>query len=169
MAVLRLLLLLIVLLVIAVGGWIVAARFSDGPLGPMAGGPFSSGSLHSGGEPDWRFVHDTEEVAFQLLEPPRSRTTWILEYQGRIFIPCGYMDSDWGRQWKQWPIEAEQDGRALLRIDGVLYPRTLVRIQEGPLVVPLVAELNRKYGVGATAAAVESGALWLFELAPRES
>ena len=157
----------VVVIAVIIGGTAIAARFSDGPLAVFAGGPFTSGELHMGPEPDWTFVKDLETVEFQLLDPPRSRTTWIVEHDGRIFIPCGYMDSAWGRAWKQWPVEAERDGRALLRVNGKLYPRQLVRVRSGPVVEPLVAELNRKYDVPLNAdAAVSSGALWLFELTP---
>jgi hypothetical protein len=155
--------------VLAAAALLVGARFADGPLAIVAGGPFRSGEPVTGPEPDWSFARELREVEFQLVEPPRSRTTWILEHEGRIFIPCGYMNSTWGRLWKQWPLEAERDGRAILRIDGDLYERTLVRISDGPLVEPLLAELGRKYGGGASIPReyVTSGSLWLFELAPR--
>lgn len=153
---------------IIAGAVALAARFSDGPLGPVAGGPFSSGETYRGPGPDWQFLTDRDTVELQLLEPPRARTTWILVHDGRAFVPCGYMDTAWGRLWKQWPIEAEQDGRALLRADGTIYPVRLERIEQGPLLDPLVAELNRKYGVGATVETVTSGGLWLFELEPRD-
>ena len=76
------------------------------------------------------------------------------------------MDSTLGRLWKHWPIEAERDGRAVLRIDGKRYPRQLVRIRSGDIIGPLTQEISRKYAVPATPAAVESGNLWLFELTP---
>jgi hypothetical protein len=146
------------------------ARFLDGPAGMLAGGPFRSGDFHLGPDPDWDFVKDMETVEFQLLKPPRSRTTWIVEHQGRLFIPSGYMNSGMGRLWKQWPPQAEHDGRAILRIDRAwLFPRQLrrVRADDRTLIEPLVAEINRKYQVGATPETVASGALWLFELHPR--
>ncbi len=148
---------------------LIGARFADGPVAIIAGGPFTSGELVTGPEPDWSFVHDIREVEFQLVDPPRSRTTWILEHEGRIYIPCGYMTTTWGKIWKQWPIEALEDGRAILRIGDRLYERQLVRIEEGPLLGPLTAELSRKYAGGADIGteAVTSGYLWLFELAPR--
>ncbi len=148
---------------------LIGARFADGPVAIFAGGPFTSGELVTGPEPDWSFAHDIREVEFQLVVPPRSRTTWILEHEDRIFIPCGYMTTRWGKVWKQWPIEALEDGRAILRIGDKLYERQLVRIEEGPLLAPLVAELSRKYAGGAHIGteAVTSGYLWLFELAPR--
>lgn len=169
MGLLRFLIGVVVVIALVIGGVVVVARFSDGPMGPVAGGPFKSGELYSGAEPDWQFLTDRQTVEFQLLDPARSRTTWILVQDGRIFIPCGYMNTRWGRLWKQWPVEAERDGRVLLRVDGRLYARQLVRIQEGPLIAPLVAQIERKYGVAATPEAVSSNALWLFELTPRQS
>jgi hypothetical protein len=160
---------LIALLVVVIVGLVVVARFSDGPLAIIAGGPFESGELVSGPEPDWSFVHDVQEVQFQLLEPARSRTTWILDHEGKAYIPCGYMTSWWGKLWKQWPHEAEKDPRIILRIGDKLYERRLVRIQDGPVVAPLLAELSRKYAGGREIPVdmVTSGYLWLYELAPR--
>jgi hypothetical protein len=160
---------LLALLIVSIAVLVVAARFSDGPLAIVAGGPFKSGTVVDGPEPDWSFVHDVREVEFQLLEPARSRTTWILDHEGKAYIPSGYMTTWWGKLWKQWPHEAEKDPRILLRIDGKLYERTLVRVQNGPVVAPLLAELSRKYAGGREIPmdAVTSGYLWLFELAPR--
>ena len=159
---------LIVGLVLAVALSLGCVRFSDGPIGVIAGGPFKSGEPATGPEPDWSFVRDISTIEFALVDPARSRTTWILEHGGRIYVPCGYMQSFLGRLWKQWPIEAERDGRAVVRIGGKLYERQLVRIKEGPVVEPLLEELGRKYmGSPPSLAAVTSESLWLFELAPR--
>jgi hypothetical protein len=32
----------------------------------------------------------------------------------------GYMNTTVGRLWKQWPAQAERDGRAVVRIDALL-------------------------------------------------
>lgn len=168
MKTLKLLLGLLLMLAVGAGALLGVARFSDGPLEIIAGGPLTGGELVSGPEPDWSLIREVTTVEFQLLEPPRSRTTWILEHDGRIFIPCGYMNSTWGRIWKRWPIEAEQDGRAILRVDGKRYSRQLVRVRDPDLASFLVAELNRKYGGKATAETVAAGSLWLFELTPRD-
>lgn len=166
MGFIRLLGALLIIVALALGVLFIIARFSDGPLELVAGGPFTTGDIYRGPEPDWSFVADRPTIQFQLVDPPRSRTAWIIEYDGRIFIPCGYMDTFWGRLWKQWPIEAERDGRALLRIDGTIYPRQLVRVQSGPDVAPVVAKLAQKYGMPVDVSAVESGSLWLFQAAP---
>ena len=168
-SILRIVLVFLGALVLLIAVGLIGARFADGPVAIIAGGPFTSGELVSGPEPDWSFVRGIQEVEFQLVEPPRSRTTWILEHDGRIYIPCGYMTTTWGKIWKQWPIEALVDGRAILRIGDKLYERQLVRIEDEPLLAPLTAELSRKYLGGAEVGkeAVTSGYLWLFELAPR--
>jgi hypothetical protein len=160
----------VVLLVVCI---LVAARFHDGPfdgaLAIVAAGPFESGAPHSGPEPDWSFLRDYATVEFQLLEPPRSRTTWIMEHDNRIFIVSGYMNTWYGKIWKHWPAEAEQDGRILFRVDGTLYPRRMVRVMEGDFVRPVLDELARKYlgGVEVPMSEVTTGNLWMFELVAR--
>ena len=160
---------LLLMLVVLVAGTLIGARFADGPIAIIAGGPFTTGELVTGPEPDWSFVRNIREVEFQLVDPARSRVTWILEHEGKIYIPCGYMTTTWGKIWKQWPIEAVKDGRAILRLGNKLYERQLVRIEEGPLLAPLTAELSQKYATAGSipVEAVTSGYLWLFELAPR--
>jgi hypothetical protein len=168
-ALLRVLGIVLAVLLIALAGLAVGARFHDGPIAIFAGGPFASGELVGGPEPDWSFVREIQEVEFQLLDPPRSRTTWILEHEGKAYIPSGYMTTWWGKLWKRWPHEAAKDPRILLRIDGKLYERQLVRIEAGPVVEPLLAELSRKYAPDREIPleAVSSGYLWLYALAPR--
>ncbi len=159
---------LVGVIVLVVGGTLVGARFADGPLEVIAGGPFTSGEPATE-EPDWSFAKNYNTVEFQLLEPAASRTTWLAVHEGRVFIPSGYMTTWWGKIWKQWPSQAEQDGRAILRVDGKLYDRQLVRITEGPELQPVLAELSRKYMGGGPVPPdiVSSGYLWVFELVPR--
>ena len=161
---------------------VFALRFGDGPTAIIAGGAFKTGEQYTGPEPDWSFLKDRQEVEFQLMDPERSRTTWIVEHEGRIYIPSGYMKSTLGKIWKQWPKEAERDGRALLRVDGKIYERTLVRVKESPALPTIVSELGRKY-MGLVPAAttdpeaqakqlegalaqIRDDSLWIFELTP---
>ena len=159
---------IVVILLLAVGALRVIASFSDGPLEIFAGGAFRSGSLHEGPFPDWAHLKDRQTVEFQSLVPERSRTTWIMVHDNRLFIPSGYMTTTWGKIWKQWPLEAEKDPRILLRVDDVIYPAQLRRITAGPELQPVLAELGRKYvGQPVPDEAVESGYLWLFEVVAR--
>lgn len=149
-----------------------AARFADGPWAVISGGSFSTGEVVSE-EPDWAFVKDRQEVEFELVSTGRSRTTWIMEADGRIFIPSGYMNTTFGKIWKQWPAHAEEDGRAILRVDGKLYHRNMVRIMEDPALPEVLSELVRKYfpagaeqslGAESPMDQVKSGNLWIFEM-----
>ncbi len=151
-------------------GSFVAARFHDGPLAILAGGPFKTGALQDATEePDWAFLRDYPTVEFQLLDPARSRTTYIMEYDGRIFVPSNYMNTIRGKLWKHWPMEAVADGRAILRVDQKLYERQLVRIEDRETVLGVLAERGRKYAGGASLPLelVTSGDIWLFELRAR--
>ena len=143
-------------------------KSADGPWEIVQGGPFTSGELVSE-EPSWSFLKNKDTVEFQLLEPVSSRTTWIMEHDNRIFIPSGHMLTNYGKIWKQWPIHANKDGRAILRVDGKLYERDLVRIKDDPILPSILAELGRKYAGGAAMSVndVTSGSLWIFELVER--
>lgn len=158
------------LLLIPVAAVLTAAakqRFADGPNRVFSGGPLVSGALHSGPEPDWSFVRDVETVELQLLDPPRSRRIWTAEHDGRLYVWSGYMGTTVGRLWKRWPIQAERDGRAVIRIDGTRYERRLVRIESGEVLDGISRAIRDKYPSRVTRAAVEAGDSWVFEAAPR--
>ena len=158
----------------------MVARSSDGPLGPfplalLPGGPLLAGDLVRGPEPDWSFARDIELMEFQLLEPARSRTIWLLVHEGRLYVASGYMNSWWGRLWKQWPIDAMEDGRAVIRIAGKRYEREAIRVTDPELFWSLIKEVRRKYrpledeDLPDELPSLESTGAWLFELAPRGS
>ena len=149
-------------------------RDADGPSILFPGGLFTSGEIHEGAEPDWSFTDERFTIELQLDDPPSSRRTFIMESGGRIYVPSGYMRSLLGRIWKDWAFQADAgDGRGAIRIDGVIYPRRLVRITGGPELDGVLAKMAEKYGQGASEdairlgrQAVQDGDVWIFELAP---
>jgi hypothetical protein len=158
---------LLLIPVIAIATLLVASGYSDGA-GPLfGGGELVSGELVTGPEPDWRFAREVPTIELQLLDPPRSRVMWIVEHAGKPYVVSGYMGSAVGRFWKRWPVQAERDGRAIVRIGGKRYERTLKRIRTGTEVEGVAAELRRKYQYQVTPADIEAGTTWLFELTPR--
>mgnify|MGYP000022612143 CR=1 FL=1 len=52
----------VALIALAVIALLVTARMNDGPMEILAGGVFTTGTLQTGVDPDWRFVHDRQEV-----------------------------------------------------------------------------------------------------------
>ena len=155
--------------------FVFAMRFADGPWGMVPGGAFSEASQPA--PADWSFAKELDTVEFQLEEPVSSRTSWIMEHNSRIFIPSGYMNSTIGKIWKHWPMHAEKNGSALLRIDGNVYEVHLTRTKDTELLTPIMSELARKYMDIQTPIAdelmagmqqqVSSNNLWVFELVRR--
>ncbi|MCC5885617.1 MAG: hypothetical protein JJT88_04200 [Gammaproteobacteria bacterium] len=144
-------------------------RNADGPSILFPGGELVSGELYTGTEPDWRFTDGIGVVELQLEDPMSSRRLWIVEHDGRIYVPSGYMTSMLGRIWKHWAVHADDgDGLAVVRIDGTRYERRLERIREGPELDGIAAKMASKYGAQMTRADIEAGNTWIFELAPRE-
>jgi hypothetical protein len=109
------LLLALVLLLLAMMG---LARQSDGPWALFPGGPLEAGELVASTDLDWARFEAVELIEMQLLEPPRSRTTWLVVRDGVGYIPCS-LDFP---PLKRWNKEALEDGRAILRIEGKRYP-----------------------------------------------
>jgi hypothetical protein len=153
--------------VVVLGTLLLTSGFSDGSSAVFGGGPLEGGELVTGPEPNWGFVRDIPTIELQLLDPPRSRLIWVLEHEGKAYVVSGYMGSGLGRLWKRWPVQAERDGRAVIRIDGKRYERTLERVMSGPAAVGVAAELARKYRYSVTPEAIAAGETWVFELAPR--
>jgi len=150
---------------------------ADGPSILFPGGELVSGELYTGPEPDWSFTDDVTTVELQLVEPLSSRLIFIMESEGKVYIPSGYMRSTLGKIWKEWAVQADEgNGLAVVRIDGTRYERQLVRIKEGPVLDGIVAKLASKYNPGSQStpesiaagrASIEAGDTWIFEMAPR--
>jgi hypothetical protein len=134
----------------------ITARFRDGPFGPFPGGPLKRGPLIRGTPPDSATIAKISEVELQLQEPSRSRLTWIVEHEGALFIPCGYIGVPF---LKRWPHQALVDGRSTLRVLGRRYEGRLVRITEPALYRATSAKIAAKYGGGL---GDDPQSLWIF-------
>jgi len=150
---------------------------ADGPSVLFPGGALVSGTLYEGPEPDWSFTDDVFVIELQTEEPVSSRRIFVMESNGKVYVPSGYMRSFLGRLWKDWAFQVEDGSKlAVARINGVRYERELVRVTD-PVVVEGVAEkLAQKYAGGATSEtvaqimqSVADGDTWIFEMVPRAS
>ena len=150
---------------------------ADGPSILFPGGELVSGEMHTGAEPDWAFTDDVFTIELQLNKPLGSRKIFIMEHDGKVYVPSGYMRSFLGRLWKDWAFAADEgDGLAVARINGVRYERQLIRVKEGAEVDGVATKLAEKYAGGASEEAVteikdsiKQGDTWIFELAPRST
>lgn len=159
---------LILIPVVAFATLALRHRGADGPSMLFNGGELVSGELYAGAEPDWSFTREVGTIELQLNGPMNSRLIWIVESEGKAYVVSGYMNSFLGRLWKHWAVQADKDGRAVIRVNGVRYPRQLVRIEQGEALDGVAAALTRKYNSPTTRAAIEAGDTWVFELAPSE-
>jgi hypothetical protein len=138
-----------------------AARFGDGPLGPLPGGPMSGERVT---EPvaDWGFALGRDIVELEVNpQTPRSITTWIVGHQGQPYIPSAF-----GAR-KTWTAQLVADGRAVLRVDGKLYERQAVRVTDEALLEQLRAVLIEKYELDPEGN-FSGPETWFFRLEPRE-
>jgi hypothetical protein len=140
----------------------IAARLSDGPLGPFPGGRLVAGELVADAHPDWSFATELSSIELEV-DPgePSSRTTWLAVVDGELYVPCGFPRT------KTWPHQALRDGRVVLRIAGRRYERQAVRVSEPALLRRLGAEVARKYGVGDAEAAARGEDVWFFRMEAR--
>ena len=167
MGFLRVILYLLVVAIVMAAGASALARLSDGPIAMFAGGPLVNGPWINEPVRDWSFAADVEEVEFQLLEPARSRTTWIVVHRGQAYIPCGFVNFS---LWKKWPHEALEDGRGVVRIDGKRYPVQVNRIRNPQLKTVLIEKMAAKYPVPPFEQNEESTEnVWIFRLDHREN
>ena len=146
----------------------IKARGGDGPKYVFSGGPLESGEIHQGAEPNWEFVKDVSTLEMQLVEPPLSRRVWVAEYEGKLYVWSGYMGTTVGRLWKKWPVQAERNNLAVIRVDGIRYERQLNRIKSGEILDGLSQIIRAKYPSQMSREAVEAGEVWVFELSARD-
>lgn len=149
----------LVALLVALG---IVARFLDGPLAILPGGPLEAGELVAGSDVDWSFATDLDVIELGLAEPPRSRTVWLVVYENELYVPCGFLGVP---IWKQWPYQALADGRAVLRVAGKRYERQAVRVTDPVLHARVSALVNEKYVGAAEPAAMND--VWIFRMEPR--
>ncbi len=174
---------LVGVLVLLVAAVFVAARFSDGPLGPIAGGSLRSGELVTESAVDWNAV-GAREVELELVATGRSRLTGSFVHDGQLYIPCdlGFM---WRRipsagfravarvLWtvKHWHEDALRDGRVVLRIAGKRYERQAVRVTDPALLAALRSIMEEKAAtylkVKLSDAPADPDAIWFFRIDPR--
>ena len=176
---------LLALILTLVVGLFVWARFSDGPLGPIAGGALDSGEYVEASGVDWNSVLGEKpvvEIELQLESTGTSRTTGAFAHNGHLYVPCdlGYV---WRRlpngtarlvlhtMWlsKDWHLRAQEDGRAVVRINSNLYRLNAVRVNDEALLSGF-----RKHVSEAAAGAFElldvrtnPEDIWFFRLDPR--
>jgi hypothetical protein len=167
---------IVAVLALSVAIFLFGMRFHDGPIEIITGGPFKTGELAAAPD-DWTSITDRREIEFQTLEPDSSRIVWLVVLDKRLYVISGYMNTDYGKIWKQWPHHLVADDRVIVRIDGALYEQRMVRMMEHPQLLELMRINYEKYAGGdgseltaeMVAEGIAAGDFWLFEVVDRET
>lgn len=145
-------------------------RYHDGPMEILTGGPFQTGSLvieNEGSKLDINSLIDRDTFEFQLEDPTRSRTVWLAVHDNRLFVASAYMNEGYGKIWKQWPHQVTDNNKILLRIDGDIYERQLIRTFNADVANAVGMETDRKYDAKFTHQDIESESVWVYEVSLR--
>ncbi len=137
----------------AVIGVVITQRVSDGPIEFLQGGPFKTGEVVEEPVTDWSFAAG-KTSEFELEAFGTSRTAGYILHEGVPYMTCdlGFI---WNRLngrsktilnmiylFKTWHLDAVVDGRALLRIDGKIYPTQFTKVEDPELNAALRVELE---------------------------
>lgn len=138
----------------------VAARFNDGPLGIIPGGPLVAGEVDSTPVDSWDAERDLESIEMQLDGDSTSRTTWFVVHDGKGYIPAslGFPPG------KTWHLRADGSS-ATIRVRGKRYPVVLTKLENESIQAALEGIVNVKYGGGPPSDA----GVWFFNTASKPS
>jgi hypothetical protein len=152
---------IVVVLALLVVILFVGARFHDGPLALIPGGPLVAGELVAEPVADWEFAETIPEIELQLAGDDTSRTVWILVRDGQAYVPAS-LGFPPGKTWHQ---RADKDGRTILRIEGKRYPVSLKRIDDAQVEEELKGIASAKYSGGPPG----DSEVWFFAVESRAS
>jgi len=102
----------------------LAALACGGPLGWMPGGKLD-GQPVDAPVGDWSFASRVEKLQLET-DPadPYSVNIWFVTEDGRLWVFAG------GGESSTWAKNLSADPRAIVRIEGKLYPRKAVRVTD---------------------------------------
>jgi hypothetical protein len=176
--------------VLIAAGVYAAHKISDGPMGPISGGPLRAGALVSDPNVDWAAALAEQKpgqgIELELVSTGESRTVGAFAQDGALYVPC-----DLGFLWrrtpnagmrfmggmiysvKHWHQDAARDGRVVLRIGGKRYERQAVRVTDPQLLTALRAHteqgVERFFGAPLRPGPADPDAIWFFRMDPRAS
>ncbi len=138
---------------------LAGARFSDGPFGPVPGGPLA-GPVATEPHPDWSKARTARYAELEVLpDRPRSLETLVLARDGVLYVAANMPRS------KRWPGQVLAEPRVRIRVGDRVYERSALRVEGAAHRAALLASMNEKYGFDVSL----GGEIWFFALEPRRS
>jgi hypothetical protein len=143
--------------VLAVAHLLVLARVSEGPFGPVPGGPFRSATVSA--PPFWSALASRRYAEIEVdLTRPRTLETVFLVHDGDLYVAANMPER------KSWPNVAREDGAIRLRFDDdEVYALDAHYVDSIERTAVLRDALNEKYGFDLSM----GGPIWFFALERR--
>jgi len=151
---LRLLLGVVAALIVGLMALLIYQSLSDGPSGPLAGGPFKTGEEIEARIENWALLEG--EFEFELVSQKSSRTAGGVLFGGDLYITCdlGFV---WSRLpsgierktlyviwlFKTWHKRAVADNRIRIRKNGRIYRANIDLVKDPMTIAGLKDELEK--------------------------
>ena len=132
---------LLVMIISLIIGVVIVQRVSDGPIEFLQGGPFKTGEIVEEPVDDWSFG-ELASTQFELVGYGTSRQAGYIMLDGVAYMTCdlGFI---WNRLegtqrmvlnliyiFKTWHMDAAEDGRARIRLDGKIYKAQFTKVED---------------------------------------
>ena len=130
-----------------------------GPWGPTPGFRLFGEVTRDAGE-DWSFTSDIPEIALQTSTwylIPHAVTVWCVDLDGELYVGAREPQS------KRWIGHISRDPNVRLKIDGRIYERRLVRVEDGERVSAIRARYAEKYDLSRFASSPPKE-LWYYRV-----
>jgi hypothetical protein len=137
-----------------------------GPLGPFAGGALS-GPPGPAEVDDWTFAAGLLTAQLETNpDDPRSVTIWFATIGPHVYISSSLILGQSQPSERGWVKGVMQDPRVRIRIDGAVYERVAVRVENASEYAVALQALEVKYGLDP-AERDPDRVVWIFRLDPR--
>jgi hypothetical protein len=138
-----------------------------GPLGPISGGRLR-GEVGAGEMRDWSFAAAEETAQIETNpDDPHSVNVWFGSVGSRLYVPTSMILGPTDPTEREWVANVDANPRVRIRIDGVVYPRTAVRVADPDEFAEARAALEAKYEIEPEDRD-EAREIWFFRLDPRD-
>jgi len=143
------------------------ALVACGPLGPIPGGALR-GAVATAPSASWSDIVDIEQVEQIQLETrpldPYSVNVWCGVHDGHLYVPTSLILGADDPMERTWVRNVLEDPDVRVRIEGIVYPMRVERVESEQELVAVRQMLLTKYEIESDPH-VEQG--WIFRLSPR--
>jgi len=137
-----------------------------GPLGPLSGGRLS-GDPGPGVVTDWSFAEGIETAQLETRPAdPYSVNIWFAAQGDRLYVPSSMILGPKVPTERSWVAHVQADPAVRIRLDGTVYGRTAVRVEDADEFEAARAALEAKYEIAPEDRDPERE-VWIYRLEPR--